>query len=105
MSFPRVRSSVRTIMVAVAVIATTLAVSGRVYRQVVPIGADFFPFWIASDGGPTLASPDRQRIVRVVFNDAGGAHSGNHWTWLVVEDVITGKRSRINVSSIYLPEN
>ena len=26
-----------------------------------------------------------------MFNDAGAAHSGNHWTWLIFNDWLSGK--------------
>ena len=82
-------------MIAVAIVAFVLAgcISAyRAYRQVIPAGADFYPFWLASAQGPSLASPERRRLVHVVFNDAGGMHSGNHWTWLIVDDVLLGRR-------------
>lgn len=64
----------------------------RAYRHAIPAGAEFFPFWLASVEGPRLESPDRKRVLQVVFNDAGAAHSGNHWTWLIADDWLMGKR-------------
>jgi hypothetical protein len=36
--------------------------------------------------GPPLVSPDGAWRLRIRFNDAGGMHSGNHWTWILARD-------------------
>jgi hypothetical protein len=72
-----------------------LPVAWRIYRHFIPSGTSFYPYWSFLDPireGPELISPDGRRVVRVMFNDAGAAHSGNHWTWLIVDDWLTGKR-------------
>jgi hypothetical protein len=67
----------------------------RVYRHFIPSGTDFYPFgafWESIVEGPTLVSPDGRRMIQVMFCDAGAAHSGNHWTWLIFDNWLTGKR-------------
>jgi hypothetical protein len=76
---------------AAAILALVFFACLRTYRQVIPRGADRYPFWFASDDGPSFVSPDGQRAVHVVFNDAGGMHSGFHWTWLIVDDLLLGR--------------
>jgi hypothetical protein len=78
-------------MIAVAIIALAVFACLRTYRQVIPRGANPYPFWSASFDGPSLVSPDGQRAVHVVFNDAGAMHSGFHWTWLVADDWVLGR--------------
>jgi hypothetical protein len=39
-----------------------------------------------------MQSPDGRRTVRVFFNDAGAAHSGNHWTWVIEDSWVLGRR-------------
>ena len=54
------------------------------YVRIVPVGASILPFLLASvDNGHIL--PDRD--YRVFYNDAGAAHSGYHWTWIVDDRV------------------
>jgi len=38
-----------------------------------------------------LRSPDGSCILNVYFNDAGAMHSGNHWTWIIKNDIFSGK--------------
>lgn len=64
-----------------ALAATLLTIRG--YRQHVPSGASIQPYLLASRDGPAITSPDGEITLRVVFNDAGAAHSGHHWTWFV----------------------
>lgn len=59
-----------------------LALAARLYLEVIPFGASVLPFYCASEVGPELRSPNG-RVLQVYFNDAGGAHSGNYWTWVV----------------------
>jgi hypothetical protein len=49
----------------------------------VPRGAAILPFILASDDGPTMHSPSGDVSLKVYFNDAGAAHSGHFWTWVV----------------------
>lgn len=37
----------------------------------------------ASCENPDLVSPDGKHVLKVRYNDAGAAHSGNHWTWII----------------------
>jgi len=55
-----------------------------------PWGAGFLPFTLAKVEGPKLQSPDGSTL-RVYFNDAGAAHSGLHWTWVVQNSWLLGK--------------
>jgi len=50
--------------------------------RIVPIGASPIPFIFASGKGMDINS-DSGINYSVYFNDAGAAHSGNHWTWIV----------------------
>jgi hypothetical protein len=77
-------AAVLTVMLAIAAV--------RVYFGIVPRGASFYPWTMARVDGPTLKSPDGQRTVRVYFNDAGAMHSGNHWTWVVEDSWLWGRR-------------
>jgi hypothetical protein len=79
-------------LIAMAIVLVIPLLVVRAYRHAMPAGAEFYPFWYASLEGPRLYSPDGRRVVQVVFNDAGAMHSGNFWTWLIVEDWLTGKR-------------
>lgn len=47
---------------------------------------------MASYPGPSFSSPDGHRNIKIYFNDAGGMHSGNHWTWVVENHWVTGPR-------------
>ena len=72
-----------------------IALGWRAYRHVVPAGTDFYPTggWLeAVAAGPELTSPDGSTVIHVLFNDAGRAHRGFHWTWLVADEWLTGKR-------------
>ncbi len=87
--------TVRRWMIAVAVVGLLLAgVTWRTYRHFIPSGTSFYPYWAFLDPiveGLELVSPDGRRMVRVMLNDAGAAHSGNHWTWLIVDHWLSGK--------------
>jgi hypothetical protein len=83
------------VFVAVPSPFAALPVAWRVYRRYIPSGTEFYPYFHWLDpivDGPRLVSPDGRRVVQVEFNDAGAAHSGNHWTWLIVDHWSTGKR-------------
>jgi hypothetical protein len=62
------------------------------FRSAAPEDADYIPYVYLSDPGPMLVSPNGKRSVAVVFNDAGAMHSGYHWTWLVIDRGLRGKR-------------
>lgn len=78
------------IVTALVVVLAVAAVRG--YFAIVPRGASFYPWTMARVDGPTLKSPDGRRTVRVYFNDAGAMHSGNHWTWVVEDSWLWGRR-------------
>jgi hypothetical protein len=59
-----------------------LSAATIVFLRILPIGAMCIPYCIASvDEGHTVPGMPW----KIVYNDAGGAHSGNFWTW-VLED-------------------
>jgi hypothetical protein len=88
---PPPRISVRRLMATVVISAFALLSAVRAYREVMPRGVNYYAYQFASVGGPSLVSPDGRRSVEVNFNDAGAAHSGFHWTWLIVSDFWTGR--------------
>ncbi len=54
----------------------------RIYREFVPAGAKPIAYLgFSIDAGNTV-SPDGT-LYSIRINDAGGMHSGNHWTWVV----------------------
>lgn len=80
----------KTIIIALVVFLMPCA--WRAYRAIVPSGASFTPFVMARVEGPVVESPDGSTKLQVWFNDAGAAHSGNHWTWIVKDHFIFGKK-------------
>jgi len=64
---------------------------GRIYTQIIPVGATPLPFLCSVTGVP-ITSADGSVSVKVIHNDAGAMHSGNHWTWIVAESPLFGKR-------------
>jgi hypothetical protein len=82
----------RNILIAAACVAVVALAAVRTYFGFVPRGAAFQPWVLARVDGPELRSPDGRRVVRVYFNDAGGMHSGNHWTWVVEDGWWLGRR-------------
>ena len=79
----------------IIIISFSCIIAWRTYRYFVPSGTSKY-FTIRLLGavvtGPVLVSSDKQRVIHVEFNDAGAAHSGNHWTYLIVDDFLWGKR-------------
>jgi len=63
----------------------------RLWFQWVPRGVGFFPYLLASTAPQVVAAPAGASELTVIFNDAGAAHSGNFWTWVVAEDWLRGK--------------
>ena len=78
-------------LIAVATIAALLCVTLRIYHSFVPRGASPVPYLFASVDGGTIESPNGQ-MYEIWFNDAGAAHSGAHWTWIVSTHLAYGKR-------------
>ena len=70
------------------VLVTVLVVGGisSVYFSIIPYGASFFPWILASDDTEQYIKLNSEKY-RIVFNDAGAAHSGNFWTWLINEGI------------------
>lgn len=85
---PRFR--IRTLLIAVASFAVLLSVTLRTYHAVVPKGASPMPYLFASVSGGTIESPSG-KVYEIWFNDAGAAHSGAHWTWIVSAHPVYGK--------------
>ena len=80
-------------MAAWGVVVLVLLLAGwRVFRQFVPGGASFWPYVLASYESGRFSSPHGTTTVTVFLNDAGAAHSGSYWTWIVVDHWLTGKR-------------
>lgn len=64
----------------IAWVAVPLIILAILWTRLVPIGAKPLPFLLATtDEGHTI--PDRP--YRIYYNDAGAAHSGYFWTYLV----------------------
>jgi hypothetical protein len=84
------RFRIRTILIIVATIAALLCVTLRIYHSVVPRGASPLPYLLASVAGGTIESPNGKKY-DIWFNDAGAAHSGAHWTWIVSTHPVFGK--------------
>src|SRR5205085_11077770 len=74
-----------------AVVLLVLFVLARTLFERIPDGAVRVPYLIASRTGPVLVSPAKNRLIRIFYNDAGGAHSGNHWTWVVAYSLSRGR--------------
>ena len=79
----------RTIFIVVFAICLSIAFVRRAYREVVPSGAKFLAYVEYSVEAGTISSPDGTTY-RVRYNDAGGMHSGNHWTWIVGYHFLSG---------------
>jgi len=84
--------AMRRLAIATALTVILAIAAARVYFAIVPLNASFYPWTMARVEGPTLKSPDGRRTVRVYLNDAGALHSGNHWTWVVEDSWIWGRR-------------
>lgn len=85
------RFQIRKVLITLATIATLLCVTLRIYHSFVPRGASLIPYLFASVDGGTIESPNGQ-VYEIWFNDAGAAHSGAHWTWIVATHPAYGKR-------------
>ena len=79
--------AIRATCIIVAIVAAV-----RGYRSVVPWGASTQPWLLARVDGPVIRPPDGRRTLHVYFNDAGAAHSGYHWTWVVEDTPLLGRR-------------
>ena len=51
----------------------------------IPVGVSLIPYGAASYDAGFITSPTGNHRLHVIVNDAGAAHSGNHWTWIVRE--------------------
>jgi len=75
-----------------AMVVLSLLAGIRTCGTFIPYGASPIPFLFARVQGPILTSPNASRTLTVYFNDAGAAHSGNHWTWVVENHWLFGSR-------------
>lgn len=82
----------RKLLYAIAAIVVAELAACRVLWHFVPRGGEVIPYLFFSIEKGKFRSPDGINEVAVVYNDAGAMHSGNHWTWIVVENRWTGKR-------------
>lgn len=94
----------KRLSLAAGLVALAALVGGvlalRLWSECVPFGASVQPYLLASRDGPVVTSPDGAIVLRVVFNDAGAAHSGHHWTWFVASSPVWGRRV---VAQGYMP--
>ena len=81
----------RTLLPVLGIVFVFLLIAARLYGELIPWGAPPAAFLFASVRGPVISSPDGERRLEVYFNDAGAAHSGNHWTWLVEKHWLLGE--------------
>ena len=72
----------RTVWVVVGCLFVLVVGSLRGCREYIPRGAAPIPWLMARVEGGEICRPDGSERYRVSFNDAGGMHSGNHWTWV-----------------------
>ena len=79
----------KTTIKLAAILAILLLFLLRGYREFVPAGAKSTAFILASVDGGTITSPSGNEY-SIHFNDAGGMHSGRHWTWVVDYHWLTG---------------
>jgi hypothetical protein len=82
----------RILLVSLAVLLALFTAGWRGCRCYLPSGASPLPWTLGRVDGPTLTSPDGAIRINIYFNDAGAAHSGNHWTWLVTDSLLIGRR-------------
>lgn len=89
----RASSLRRRCVLATLAAVLAIAASWRWGREAIPgVPTDWLSFVTAVEG-PTLTAPDGRSSVRVIFLDAGAAHSGTtYWTKLVAWDWLTGNR-------------
>ena len=88
------RFRLKTLFTITAIVAVTVCVAARTYNQFVPRGLrsdSFTPYFAASNDGGSITSPNGVTY-HIRFNDAGAMHSGNHWTWVISNNFLTGSR-------------
>ncbi|HWE38761.1 MAG TPA: hypothetical protein VG406_19590 [Isosphaeraceae bacterium] len=88
----RAASLRRQLVVAAIVVVLAIAARWRWQREAIPGFESGFLAFFPPVEGPTLTSPSGRHSVRVIFHDAGAAHSGNHRTKLMDWDWLTGNR-------------
>jgi hypothetical protein len=89
-------SSARKKVWVVGLLAIPLLAGVWGFLQVVPAGLrlrSLEPYFFWSRDLGVFPSPGGTNEVRVVVNDAGAMHSGNHWIWVVKSPA--GSRQRI----------
>jgi hypothetical protein len=61
-------------------------VVGALVLYIVPVGLPvgrYEAFFLWSTNHGVMTSPGGSSTIRVVVNDAGAMHSGNHWMWIL----------------------
>jgi hypothetical protein len=64
----------------------------RGWREIVPSGASPVPYILGGIHKTVLHSPRGDHTLQIVYNDAGAAHSGNHWTWIIRSHWLLGRK-------------
>ncbi len=80
----------RKTIISIGSIVGAFAVGARIYYQLVPRGVEFTPFTEYSRQLSSVTSPNG-KTYEVFVNDAGAAHSGNYWTWVIDNNWLTGR--------------
>ena len=81
----------RRVAIVVSFVAFFICLALRVCFAIIPLYASPIPYLMARVDGGTIQSPNGMKY-EVWFNDAGAMHSGAHWTWVVSNHVVFGKR-------------
>ena len=79
----------KTFVKRIAIFAVLTLSVLRIYREFAPAEAKSTAYILASVEGGTITSPAGNEYM-IQFNDAGGMHSGHHWTWVVGYSWLTG---------------
>ena len=88
------RFGLKVLFTITTVMALLLCLAPRMYSLYMPHGmsADSrIPYISHSYHAGTITSPEGVPY-HLYVNDAGAMHSGNHWTWVVRDDVFYGRR-------------
>lgn len=80
----------RKILIALACFIGVSVAGVRIYYEFVPRGVSFISFTGYSRQLPSITSPNG-KTYQVFVNDAGAMHSGNYWTWVIDNHLLTGR--------------
>jgi len=87
-------SNKRKLLIAGLIFFISLVLWWYLYRQSLSSAIGHNALWVSlvtADGG-YITSPQGSAKLRITFHDAGAVHSGNFWTWITVNDWLTGRR-------------